>query len=121
MRIAENPLLPCHECEADERFMAMKRSDDWTMEYLDDGSGQWVAYCPECSVNSAIEHQEGRSMSERRPRCPCCSAEKGTPSHQLAPGQAKCPDDDCAVISWDTTVSRTIPGSIYPEEVDDVE
>lgn len=28
--------------------MAMKRSGDWTLTYLDGGSGQWVAYCPEC-------------------------------------------------------------------------
>lgn len=44
----DDPLLPCHDCEAEERFMAMKRNE-WELEYLDDGSGQWVAYCPECS------------------------------------------------------------------------
>lgn len=32
--------------------MAMKRSDEWELEYLDDGSGEWVAYCPECSPNA---------------------------------------------------------------------
>jgi len=55
LSIAENPLLPCHECGTEERFMATRRSDDWTMEYLDDGSGQWVAYCPECSVRTETE------------------------------------------------------------------
>lgn len=49
MSIAENPLLPCHECGVKERFMTMKRSNEWELEYLDDGSGQWVAHCPDCS------------------------------------------------------------------------
>jgi len=44
-----NPKLPCHDCGTEERFMTMKRSDDWQLEYIEDGSGQWVAYCPECS------------------------------------------------------------------------
>lgn len=48
--IRGNPLLPCHECGAEERFLAMKRSEDWVLQYLDDGSGEWVAYCERCST-----------------------------------------------------------------------
>lgn len=58
MSIDKNPLLPCHECGTEERFVTMKRSDEWNLEYLDDGSGQWVAYCPECSLNTAIDHDQ---------------------------------------------------------------
>ena len=44
----DDPKIPCHGCGSEERFMTMTRSDDWTLTYLNDGSGQWVAYCPEC-------------------------------------------------------------------------
>lgn len=44
----DNPKIPCHGCGTEERFRAIKRSDVWTMTYLDGGSGQWIAYCPEC-------------------------------------------------------------------------
>ena len=53
-----NPLLPCHECGTETRFMTMKRDDDWTMKYLDDGSGHWVAYCPECLPDRITDQQE---------------------------------------------------------------
>jgi hypothetical protein len=49
-RIPANPRIPCHVCGQEERFMEMKRSGDWTLEYLDDGSGQWVAYCAACTT-----------------------------------------------------------------------
>lgn len=44
--VDRNPKIPCHGCGREERFMTMKRSDDWTLTYPDDD--QWVAYCPEC-------------------------------------------------------------------------
>jgi hypothetical protein len=43
-----DPLIPCNDCGDEERCSTMKRRDDWNLTYLDDGSGQWVAYCPEC-------------------------------------------------------------------------
>lgn len=49
----DDPEIPCHGCGTEERFTAMKRSDAWTLTYLDDGSGQWVAYCPDCSGGDA--------------------------------------------------------------------
>lgn len=42
----DNPLIPCHECGTEERFIQMKRDPKWTLEYLD--APHWVAYCPEC-------------------------------------------------------------------------
>jgi hypothetical protein len=60
LSIAENPLLPCHECGTEGRFMTMKWSDKWELEYLNDGSGQWVAYCPECSVRTEIQQERSR-------------------------------------------------------------
>lgn len=44
--IPANPLIPCHECGTEERFMTMKRDDEWTLEYTD--PPHWVAFCPEC-------------------------------------------------------------------------
>lgn len=54
----DDPQIPCHKCATEERFMVMKHRDDWTLEYLDDGSGEWVAYCPECNVDTGMEQEE---------------------------------------------------------------
>jgi hypothetical protein len=40
--------------------MTMKWSDKWELEYLNDGSGQWVAYCPECSVRTETQQEGSR-------------------------------------------------------------
>lgn len=52
-QIPANPKVPCHGCGVEERYMTLKRSDGWSMEYLDDGSGEWIAYCPECDADGA--------------------------------------------------------------------
>ena len=45
----DDPSIPCHGCGTEDLFSTMKRSDAWTLTYLEDGSGQWVAYCSNCS------------------------------------------------------------------------
>jgi len=50
--IRANPALPCHDCGTEERFLTMKADDEWYLQHLDDGSGEWVAYCPDCSPDS---------------------------------------------------------------------
>lgn len=42
----DDPSIPCHGCGDEERFMTIKRSDSWQMEYQEDGA--WVAFCPDC-------------------------------------------------------------------------
>lgn len=42
----DDPAIPCHDCGDEERFTTIKRSDDWQMEYREDGT--WGAFCPDC-------------------------------------------------------------------------
>lgn len=58
----DNPLIPCTECGREDRFIAMKRAEDWELEYVD-GGPEWVAYCPECSESSAHD-TTGSEQSE---------------------------------------------------------
>lgn len=44
--LSANPLIPCHGCGIEERFLEMKRDPEWTLEYVDEP--RWVAHCPEC-------------------------------------------------------------------------
>jgi hypothetical protein len=55
LKVAERPATTT-EVESnlkDFTVMTMKQSDEWGLEYLNDGSGQWVAYCPDCLANNA--------------------------------------------------------------------
>lgn len=57
-----NPLIPCHECATEERFMKIKRDPDWTLEYLD--APRWVAFCPDCPARNGRSEAPGTYRSE---------------------------------------------------------
>jgi len=58
--IPANPKVPCVGCVTEERFMTVKRSDEWSVEITDDETGEWVAYCPDCSVETGTGKDGGQ-------------------------------------------------------------
>jgi hypothetical protein len=63
----DDPLIPCHQCGTEERFMTMKRDPDWTLEYVD--SPRWIAFCPDCSPRNdrpvGADNEPSEEVSDR--------------------------------------------------------
>lgn len=82
-----NPSIPCHGCGNEERFMAIKQSNEWSLEYVD-GGPEWVAYCPRCAdeLEERLEDDglradggpeqpdSDQNGGTRATRCPECEA-----------------------------------------------